>query len=683
MSDILTPFPHRIGDWAIDHVLGRGAMAVVFAARDADGRWAALKLATGLDDTARERFRREVEACSRLEHPGIVRILAVGEHDGQPWYAMEWVGTATLADLLSGNSDPYPNDLPALIAACERQALPPVPLARRRLLPPAVSLRLVGDLCLAVAHAHDHGLVHRDLKPANVLLHHDGRPVICDFGLVADLDRQRRLTATGRVLGTVGYSAPELRGRVEVDERADVYSLGVILRELLTGQPPALDDAGGAGTTGGRRPDDGLARLPRPLRAIIQRAVQPSPHRRLVSARALHADLQRHLSGERVLSRLDPWPLRLLDLLRRHPWGGGLVLAALLVAAGLLTRTAVLAGLERTRWAMPMADLDLTRPVDLDLLHAAGGAWRGTAEGARPDPDPSGTLLHPRPVFGPVRIEAAARLPAGASLALVLAADEAGAGGYRLEPAWGGGPWAALLRGDDLLWLGRGPGPGTAELLLEADGGRLRFRLGGADRTLVDPLPLFGGWCGVRADGGASVQRLVMLRVAEVQAERRRTLDELKPELKRIIGGRRAWAALRSKAEALAKRAAELGAGGLAKAIAEEPFAALKLTTKTETYPTPHALSLLGTGDKPQAGERRYVSELLRAGHPALATWANDSGPARQDVPVLRVLQARRLLTGDDLSATEAQIATYHRSLVEQARATIFRTRELAEKLER
>jgi eukaryotic-like serine/threonine-protein kinase len=195
--------------------LGRGGMGVVYRARHLRlDRLVALKLLrdgvhAAPDEVAR--FRHEAEVVARLQHPHIVQIFEVGEYDGRPFLALEFVAGGSLAQRLRGNP------LPARQAA-----------------------GLLETLARAMHVAHQRDVVHRDLKPANVLLTADGTPKVTDFGLAKRLDSVAGQTQTGVILGTPSYMAPEQAGgkREAVGPLADVYALGAVLYELLTGRPP-------------------------------------------------------------------------------------------------------------------------------------------------------------------------------------------------------------------------------------------------------------------------------------------------------------------------------------------------------------------------------------------------------------------------------------------------------------
>ncbi len=195
-------------------VLGRGGMGVVYQARDAKlKRLVALKVILAGDHAGEDehgRFRAEAEAIARLQHPNIVQIHEVGEHDGKPFLSLEYCAGGSLDKKLAGTP-----------------------------LPPMEAARLVQTLAGAVQAAHQARVIHRDLKPANVLLAADGTPKITDFGLAKKLDDVGR-TQSGAIMGTPSYMAPEqAAGETKYQgPGADIYALGAILYELLTGRPP-------------------------------------------------------------------------------------------------------------------------------------------------------------------------------------------------------------------------------------------------------------------------------------------------------------------------------------------------------------------------------------------------------------------------------------------------------------
>ncbi|MBN9516962.1 serine/threonine protein kinase [bacterium] len=209
-----TPFPDIPG-YEVEAVLGAGGMGVVFKARHLRlNRVVALKMALAgayAGAHERERFQREAESVAALRHPNVVQIHDIGDSLGKPYFTMEYVEGGSLAEKLAGTP------LPARAAAA-----------------------LLAGLAAAVHAAHSTGIVHRDLKPGNVLLTADGTPKVSDFGLARRLGGEAGLTRTGTALGTPSYMAPEqARGTASaVGPPADIFALGAILYETLTGRPP-------------------------------------------------------------------------------------------------------------------------------------------------------------------------------------------------------------------------------------------------------------------------------------------------------------------------------------------------------------------------------------------------------------------------------------------------------------
>jgi WD40 repeat protein len=265
--------------------LGRGGMGVVYKARQVSlNRLVALKmiLAGGhAGEGDLQRFRAEAEAVARLQHPNIVQIHEVGESEGRPFFSLEFVDGGSLADRLDGT--PWP----AVQAA-----------------------QLVKTLAGAIHAAHLQGIIHRDLKPGNVLLTADGTPKITDFGLAKQLNNQHGQTATGAVLGTPSYMAPEQAGgkSSQIGPAADVYSLGAILYELVTGRPPfraetPLDTVMQVVSEEPIPPRRLVPKLPRDLETICLKCLEKSPAKRYATAADLADDLERWLSTRPIRAR--------------------------------------------------------------------------------------------------------------------------------------------------------------------------------------------------------------------------------------------------------------------------------------------------------------------------------------------------------------------------------------------
>jgi serine/threonine-protein kinase len=333
---------------------------------------------------ARVRFRAEAEAVADLQHPNIVQVYEVGEHAGSPYFSMEYVPGGTLRARLDGQPRP----------------------ARE-------SAELVAALARAVQYAHDRGIVHRDLKPANVLLAADGTPKVADFGLAKRIsDGLLTRTQTGWVLGTPSYMAPEQAagkgGRA--GPAADVYALGALFYELLTGRPPFAGETFESTLLLILNEDPVPPRrlhsaVPRDLETICLKCLQKDPHRRYPSAAALADDLRRFLAGEPIAARPVGGLERTLLWARRKPWLAGLAAAVvvLLVAGSVVSTYFGLAAHGRAKDAeRALADARAaqaeTDRVAAELLLDAGqgrprrGTWAaGCTRSSRPSAAPRRT----------------------------------------------------------------------------------------------------------------------------------------------------------------------------------------------------------------------------------------------------------------------------------------------------
>jgi hypothetical protein len=265
------------------------------------------------DDELR-RFQNEAEAVAMLDHPGIVPVYEVGEHEGQRYFSMKLIPSGNLGDRLAA----YRDD-------------------------PKAAATLLAEAAEAVHHAHVRGILHRDLKPANILVDDEGHPHITDFGLAKRVEADTEMTASGAILGTPAYMAPEqaLGKRGAITTATDVHGLGAVLYALLTGRAPFVGDSVVDTLTQVKEqppkpPRKVNAKVPRDLEIICLKCLEKDPRRRYASAQALADDVRAWLEDRPIAARPVGALERAALFVRRRP--------ALATVYGLTAVVLILAG---------------------------------------------------------------------------------------------------------------------------------------------------------------------------------------------------------------------------------------------------------------------------------------------------------------------------------------------------
>src|SRR5213082_1886140 len=305
----------ELGDYELLDEVGRGGQGVVFRARQKSlNRIVALKvisLGQWASKAHLKRFRREAEAAARLEHPSIVPIHEVGERDGACYFSMKFVEGGQLDEVVRRT-----------------------PISIRQ------AAELITKVARTVHYAHEHGILHRDIKPGNILLDAKGEPHLTDFGLARLVESESTVTRTMEVLGTPSYMAPEqaVGNNAAVSSVTDVYGLGAVLYQLLTGQPPF---AGGTTyetiklllDTEPRQPRVLNPKIDRDLSTICLKCLEKDPRRRYSSALALAEDLERWLKHEPIQARHTGVFARGTKWVRRNPTSALLAVCLVALAA--------------------------------------------------------------------------------------------------------------------------------------------------------------------------------------------------------------------------------------------------------------------------------------------------------------------------------------------------------------
>jgi tetratricopeptide (TPR) repeat protein len=361
----VSPLHSRIryfGDYEIVREIARGGMGVVFQARQVSlNRLVALKMILAgqlADEGAVRRFHIEAEAAANLDHPGIVPIFEVGEHEGQHYFSMGFVEGQSLSGLLSAGP-----------------------------LPPREAAALLAKVADAIDYAHRRGVIHRDLKPANILLDQAGNPRVTDFGLAKKVEEDSGLTGSGQVMGTPSYMAPEQAGgkRGEVGPAADVYALGATLYALVSGRPPfqaasAIDTIRMVIGEEPVSPRKLNASVPLDLETICLKCLEKEAGERYASASALADDLRRYLAGEPILARPVGAAGRAWRWSKRNPLAAALLtVVAILTATGTSTITVLWLRADRSRREAVAAG-EQTRRALVDAVAAGERADRARAE---------------------------------------------------------------------------------------------------------------------------------------------------------------------------------------------------------------------------------------------------------------------------------------------------------------
>lgn len=335
----------RIGEYELLDEIGRGGMGIVFRARHRTlGRLVALKMILAgawASPEHQRRFRAEAEAVASLDHPQIVPIYEIGEHEGHSYFSMRLIDGGSVAEQMCRFTDD-----------------------------PRGAATLIAQVARALHHAHQRGVLHRDLKPSNILLDTEGRPYIADFGVAKRLGAGWEATLSGVLLGTPAYMAPEQADgrRDAVTTATDVYGLGAILYALLTGKPPFEGDSLDAILAQVREqtpasPGDVNRRVDRDLATICRKSLEKDPKQRYATAEALAEDLERYLAGEPIQARTYGQFHRLVLWSRQRERVRQAGLVSIFLGTALLVWASIGLGLLKAGYFRAARPADLTNHV--------------------------------------------------------------------------------------------------------------------------------------------------------------------------------------------------------------------------------------------------------------------------------------------------------------------------------
>ena len=343
------------GDYEVQKELGRGGMGVVYQALQVSlNRPVALKMIKAgvlADEAELRRFQNEAEAVALLDHPGIVAVYEVGEHQGQKYFSMKLVEGGNLAEQLTAFQDNF-----------------------------RVAAILLAEAAEAVHHAHMRGILHRDLKPANILVDREGRPHVTDFGLAKRVVADVEITQSGAILGTPAYMSPEQAAghRGTITTATDVYGLGAIFYALLTGKAPfggdgVIETIDAVRNNPPNPPTQLNGRVPLDLETICLKCLEKDPRRRYTSAQAVADDLHSWLDSRPISARRVGAAERAWLWCRRKPAVAALTAAVLL---------AVVSGIAAVIAVQVQANRVLTSK-NADLTAAIGREAKANAELAK------------------------------------------------------------------------------------------------------------------------------------------------------------------------------------------------------------------------------------------------------------------------------------------------------------